>query len=353
MAGLNGCLVPRVYLAFHREETAMQIRRLGSSELELTTIGLGTWAIGGGNWRFGWGPQDTQEAIDGVLTGLDLGINWIDTAPVYGDGESERLVGKALSQVRSSKPLVATKCSRKVLPDGNVVGQLDAQSVKSECEASLKRLGVETIDLYQMHWPEPDTQIEEGWAAMVELKQQGKVRQIGVSNFNVDQLKRLAALHPVASLQPPYNMLQREGEEQLFPYCLQQHIGIVCYSPLGKGLLTGAMTAARAAALDPSDHRSRDPKFAPPQIDAHLELVNQLESIAARSSHSVAELAIAWTLRRTEVTSAIVGVRSSAQIRGTFAAADWQLSTEDIESVEQLLRGHQEKMDATLPANPT
>jgi aryl-alcohol dehydrogenase-like predicted oxidoreductase len=188
-----------------------------------------------------------------------------------------------------------------------------------------------------MHWPEPDNQIEEGWAKMIDLKQAGKVRAIGVSNFNVTQMERLEAMHPVASLQPPYNMLQQEAEEELFPYCKAHQMGIVCYSPLAKGLLTGAMTQERAAALDPTDHRSRDPRFASPQIDSHLQVVDRLQSIAKRTSHSVAELAIAWTLRRTEITSAIVGVRNKAQIHGTYAAADWQLTSEEIAEIGKLI----------------
>ncbi|MEK6270450.1 MAG: aldo/keto reductase [Planctomycetales bacterium] len=313
----------------------MQTRRLGNTELDFTTIGLGTWAIGGEKWKFGWGPQNPSEAVDGILAGLELGINWIDTAPVYGDGESENLVGQVLKQTARNDVLVATKCSRKVLPDGSVTGILDARSVQAECEQSLKRLGVETIDLYQMHWPEPDNQIEEGWAKMIDLKQAGKVRAIGVSNFNIAQMERLEAMHPVASLQPPYNMLQREAEEELFPYCGAHQMGIVCYSPLAKGLLTGAMTQERAAALDPTDHRSRDSRFASPQIESHLQVVNRLQSIAKRTSHTVAELAIAWTLRRTEITSAIVGVRNKAQIHGTYAAADWQLTSEEIAEIEK------------------
>ena len=315
----------------------MQCRQLGNTELYFTTIGLGTWAIGGGDWKFGWGPQDPNEAVDGLLAGLELGINWIDTAPVYGNGASERLVGQVLQQVTRENVMIATKCSRKVLPDGSVHGILDAESVKSECEQSLKRLGVDVIDLYQMHWPEPDPQIEEGWAAMIELKKQGKVREIGVSNFDVSQMERLAKMHPVASLQPPYNMFQREAADVLFSYCAARHMGIVCYSPLAKGLLSGSMTRARAAAFESSDHRSRDPRFASPQLDENLQIVDQLQSLAKNCSRSVGELAIAWTLHRTEVTAAIVGVRNRAQIQNTHAAADWQLTNEEISQIEEIL----------------
>lgn len=329
----------------------MQTRRLGRTDLQLTTIGLGTWAIGGGEWKFGWGPQNSADAIAGIVRGIDLGINWIDTAPVYGDGRSESLVGEAMKEAAPDRPLLATKCSRKVLPDGSVTGQLDAKSVKAECEQSLRRLRIDAIDLYQMHWPEPEDQIEEGWAAMIELQEEGKVRQIGVSNFNIGQLKRLHAMHPIASLQPPYNMLDRRAEDELFAYCATEQIGIVCYSPMGKGLLAGAMTAERVAGLDPTDHRQQDPRFQPPQFDLHLKLVDQLRAVADHHRRSVAELAIAWVLRKSEVTAAIVGVRGRDQIEGTFAAADWLLPEEDIEKIDQLLLHHDEQLHAVCEAD--
>lgn len=322
----------------------MNKRRLGNSSLELTTIGVGTWAIGGGEWDYGWGSQDQQAAIDGVVRGIELGINWIDTAAVYGAGASEELVGRALMQLGSSRPYVATKCGRINRDDGSVFGRIKRESVFEECEASLRRLNVETIDLYQLHWPDPDEDIEECWGAMVELKQQGKVREIGVSNHNVSQLERLQAIHPVASLQPPYNLFNRQIEEELLPYCAAQNIGVVCYSPMGKGLLTGGFTKERAESLDETDHRSRDPKFASPQLEINLEFVEQLRPIAEANNRPLAQLSIAWTLCRPEVTSAIVGVRKPSQIEQTAAAADWDLTSDEVAKIEGLLEKREQQL---------
>ncbi|MCA9064361.1 MAG: aldo/keto reductase, partial [Planctomycetaceae bacterium] len=227
----------------------MQFRTLGDSGLRISVIGLGTWAIGGGDWKFGWGDQDDSEAIAAIVRAVELGINWIDTAAIYGEGRSEILVAKAMEQIPvASRPLIATKCGRVALGDGEIGKCLRRDSVIRECEASLKRLNTDCIDLYQMHWPEPDEEIEEGWQTLVDLKAQGKVRHIGVSNHSVSQLQRLQAIHPVTSLQPPYSMIAREVEAEILPYCGQQNIGVICYSPMGKGLLTGTFTAARAAA---------------------------------------------------------------------------------------------------------
>ncbi len=315
----------------------MQFRQLGQSNLKLSTIGFGSWAIGGGDWKFGWGDQDAREAIDAIIAAVDLGINWIDTAAVYGGGKSEELVGQALKELGSARrPIVATKCGRVMRDPETIDKVLKRDSIMAECHASLKRLGVDCIDLYQMHWPEPDEDIEEGWSTLVELKQQGKVREIGVSNHSVEQLKRLEAIHPVCSLQPPYSMIVHDAEKQLLPYCGQQQIGVVTYSPMYKGLLTGKFTAERAASLPASDHRSRDPRFQSPQIEKHLKLVEGLEAIAAKHQRTVAELAIAWVLRRPEVTSAIVGSRRPAQVAETVKAADWNLSSEDVQAIESL-----------------
>ena len=327
----------------------MRTKQLGKTDLEFTCVGLGTWAIGGGDWKFGWGPQDEREAVDAVVRAVDLGVNWIDTAPVYGNGRSEELVGRALQQLSGAKPFVATKFGRIIQPDGSIIGRLKRDSVIEECEASLKRLGVDSIDLYQMHWPDPNADIEEAWQTMCDLKQQGKVRHIGVSNHDVVQLRRLQAIHPVASLQPPYSMIAAGIEEELLPYCGEQQIGVICYSPMCKGLLTGKFDKARAERLPASDHRSRDPKFAEPQLSINLELAARLGEIAAAQDYSVAELAIAWTLRRPEVTAAIVGARSPAQIEGTARAADWQLSGEIVARIDQLLAARQAKLDALGP----
>lgn len=323
----------------------MKTRKLGNSGLELTTLGVGTWAIGGGDWKFGWGAQDENDAVEAIVRAIDLGINWIDTAAVYGNGRSEQLVAKALEKLGSSRrPVVATKFGRVIQSDGSIIASIKRDSILAECEASLKRLSTDCIDLYQMHWPEPDGDIEEAWATMIDLKSQGKVKHIGVSNHNPAQMERLQAMHPVASLQPPYSMLARGIENETLEYCAQKEVGIVCYSPMCKGLLTGTFTQERAAALDDSDHRSRDPKFCEPLLQINLDLVDGLRPIAERSGHTVAQLAIAWTLRRPEITSAIVGVRKPTQIEGTAAAGDWELSPTDTQEIDQLLA----KRDATL-----
>ncbi len=316
----------------------MQYRQLGNSDLKLSTIGFGSWAIGGGDWKFGWGNQDAREAIDAIIAAVDLGINWIDTAAVYGGGKSEELVGQALRELGPARrPLVATKCGRVMRDPETIDKVLRRDSIIAECEASLSRLGIDCIDLYQMHWPEPDEDIEEGWQTLVELKQQGKVREIGVSNHSVDQLKRLQAIHPVCSLQPPYSLIVPDAEKDLLPYCGEQRIGVVTYSPMYKGLLTGRFTAERAAALPESDHRSRDPRFQPPQINRFLQLVDGLRTIAEKHGRTVAELAIAWVLRRSEVTSAIVGARRPSQVAETVKAADWTLAPDDIEAIDSVL----------------
>lgn len=319
----------------------MRKRRLGKTDLDLTTIGLGTWAIGGPAWRYGWGAQDDAAAVAAVVRGVEAGINWIDTAAVYGAGHSEELVGLALAQLGSSeRPLVATKCGRIVQDDGTVRGVLHPQSILAECEASRRRLGVEVIDLYQIHWPDPDADIEAAWTTLVELAESGAVRHIGVSNFSAAQLRRAQAIHPVASLQPPYSMVERDAEYDLLDFCGEQVIGVVAYSPMGRGLLTGAFDRQRAAALPDDDHRSRDPDFAPPRLDAHLALVDGLQRLAAEHGKTVAQLAIAWVLRRSEVTSAIVGVRTPEQVDGLVGAGSWELGSEIVEAIERLLDVH-------------
>ncbi len=320
----------------------MQMRQLGYTDLKLTTVGLGTWAMGG-PWQFGWGPQDDDEAIAAIPTALETGINWIDTAPVYGLGHSEELVGKAL-KATSQKPIIATKCSLLWNEKREKVSRLKAQSIRKECHASLKRLGIETIDLYQIHWPEPEEDIEEAWEEMAALVQEGKIRFLGVSNFNVEQIKRLQKIHPVASLQPPYSMLHREVEHELLNFCAQNNIGVVAYSPMQRGLLTGKFSQERLAGLPLDDHRRRNPDFHDPQFTATLELVEQLRPIAERNGKTLAQLAISWVLRRPEVTAAIVGARRPRQILETAPASDWDLSKEDIEQIEQLLAERQAKL---------
>ena len=323
----------------------MQKRRLGGSELELTTIGIGTWAIGGGDWSFGWGDQDEREAIVGIRKGVELGVNWIDTAAIYGDGASEVLVGKALREIpEPERPLVATKCGRIMQEGGTVKGRLKKESVVEECEASLRRLGVDCIDLYQIHWPDPDGDIEEAWTAIAELKKEGKVREIGVSNHGVEQMERLQPIHAVASLQPPYSMLNREIEDDRLPYCGEKGVGVLCYSPMMKGLLTGAFTRERAEALSDKDHRSRDPKFTPPQLNLNLEVVDSIRPVADGVGRPMAQLPLAWVLRRPEVTAAIVGVRKASQIEATAGGGDWILTEEELGVIDEALRVREERL---------
>lgn len=314
----------------------MRTRKLGNTDLELTVIGLGTWAIGG-PWEYGWGPQDDADSIRTILTAVDSGINWIDTAPVYGCGHSEFVVGLALRELRKM-PLIATKCGLLWNDKREKISCLDHDSIIKECEDSLQRLGVEVIDLYQIHWPQPDQQLEEAWEAMAKLVQQGKVRYIGASNFTIEQLQRVATIHPPASLQPPYNLLRRDIEEDLIPYCSENHIGIVAYSPMQKGLLTGKFSTEHLKTLAPDDHRLKDPRFQGDQFEKNLAIVEKLKLIAERNSKTVAQLAIAWVLRKEEVTAAIVGARKQKQIEETVQAGDWVLSDSDIEEIESIIK---------------
>ncbi len=315
----------------------MRTRKLGQTDLELTVIGLGTWAIGG-PWQYGWGPQDDAESVRTILAAVDAGINWLDTAPIYGCGHSEEVVGRALKQM-SRKPLIATKCGQLWNDKREKIRCLDPSSIMKECEDSLKRLGVDVIDLYQIHWPQPDQQLEEGWGAMASLVQQGKVRHIGASNFTVAQLERVGKIHPVASLQPPYSMLRRGIEENLLPYCGQHKIGIVVYSPMQKGLLTGKFTKEHMQTLAPDDHRHGDPNFIGDKFEQNLKIVDALRLIAERNGKTVAQLAIAWVLRKEEVTAAIVGARKQKQIEETVLAGNWVLDEEDIKKIESVLAG--------------
>lgn len=320
----------------------MQTRKLGYTDLHLTTIGLGTWAIGG-PWEFGWGPQDDNEAIGAIHAALDNGINWIDTAAIYGLGHSEELVGKALKE-RTQKPFVATKCGIRWNSQNHRIPCLEAESIRDECHNSLKRLGIDVIDLYQIHWNQPAEDIEQGFEAIAKLAEEGKVRYLGISNFTIEQIKRIQTIAPVASFQPPYSMLYREVEDELLAYCADNDIGVIVYSPMQRGLLTGKFSEESLANLPDDDHRKRSPDFQPPRFGATLELVEQLKQIAQRSSITCAQLAISWTLRRSEVTAAIVGARRPQQIMETVKAGDIELSNDDIEQIEQLLTKWQEKI---------
>jgi len=311
----------------------MQLRNLGNSDLKITPLGVGAWAMGGGGWAFGWGPQDDEASVAAVHAALDEGWNWIDTAAVYGLGHAEIVVGKAVKE-RTNKPYVFTKCAR-VWDENRQIGKrLKAASVKQECEDSLRRLGMDTIDLFQIHWPEPDEDIEEAWTAMAELKAEGKVRWIGVSNCSRSQLERIAPIAPITSLQPPYSLVSPEIESQLLPYCGANSIGTLVYSPMKSGLLSGAMTRERIAAMPADDFRQRTPNFQEPLLSKNLALVERLREIGARHGRTPGEIAIAWTLRRPEVTAAIVGLRSPAQLEGVKGAATFRLSPEELAEIE-------------------
>jgi aryl-alcohol dehydrogenase-like predicted oxidoreductase len=323
----------------------MQKRKLGNTGLELSVIGFGAWAIGGGEWEYSWGPQDDKEAIAAMVRGLEVGINWIDTAAVYGLGHSEELVGKLLKEVRE-KPIVATKCGITWDKAGKITAWANAKQVYREVDASLRRLGIETIDLYQLHWPTDDT-LEEVWEAMADISKQGKVRYIGVSNFTVEQMKRVAPIHPIASLQPRYSMIHRDIETEILPYCGKNNIGVVCYSPMCKGILTGKMTAERIASLPNADHRKRDPDFQGELFKVHLKLVENLRPVAKRNGITLAQLSLAWVLQRKEVTAAIAGARSPAQIEETAKAGDIALNKDDIAEIENLIENH-DKMISKL-----
>lgn len=314
----------------------MRTRKLGWTGLNLSVIGLGTFAIGGGDWAYGWGPQDDNESIAAILRALDKGVNWIDTAPVYGCGHSEEIVGKAIKGL-SSKPIIATKCGLHCDKAGDIIFRLSRESIRAEVEASLRRLNIDVIDLYQIHWPNPDRDIEEAWATIAELVKEGKVRYAGVSNFNIEQLKRIQSIHPVASLQPPYSMLERGIEDKILDYCRQNNMGVIVYTPMQQGLLSGKFTRERLQNLPAGDLRHRDPHFQEPQFSANLELAEGLYPIAQKSGRTVAQLAIAWVLRRPEVTAAIVGARRPSQIEETVLAGNWVLSGEDISAIDRLI----------------
>ncbi len=317
----------------------MQTRQLGTTDLQLTVIGLGAWAMGGGGWKFSWGNQDDADSVSTIHKALELGVNWIDTAPVYGTGHSEVIVGEALKGMRQ-RPLIATKCGRRWDETRTPYAHIKRESVLREMDDSLRRLGVECVDLYQLHWPQPEEDIEEAWGAMAECVRAGKARYIGVCNFSVAQLKRILPIHPVASLQPPYSMLVRGVEEDLLPFCAQNGIGVVCYSPMQKGILTDKFTRDWVASLSRDDHRAQyDTRFQEPELSRNLRMVEGLRPIARAAGRSVAQLSLAWVLRRPEVTSAIVGARRPDQIAETAGAGSWTLSQREIDAVARLIAG--------------
>ncbi len=312
----------------------MQKRRLGASELEITPIGVGAWAMGGGGWQFAWGAQDDAESIEAIHAAIDKGINWIDTAAIYGLGHSEEVVGRALAG-RSNKPLVFTKCGIVWDESREPRRTIEPESIRKEVEQSLSRLKMDVIDLYQIHWPEPDNMVEAAWTMMAKLQKEGKVRYIGVSNFNVDQLRRAQAIAPIASLQPPYSIISPEIEKEILPYAQANNIGVIIYSPMKSGLLSGTMTRERIAAMPSDDFRQRTPNFKEPLLTRNLELAELLKTIGQRHGRTAGEVAIAWTLRHPAVTGAIVGMRSAKQVDGVIGAAGFRLSASEIAEIER------------------
>jgi aryl-alcohol dehydrogenase-like predicted oxidoreductase len=323
---------------FKHVGTMMQKKKLGNTDMHLTPVGFGSWAIGGAGWAYGWGAQDDGDAIAAIERAVELGINWIDTAAVYGLGHSEELVGKAVAGLKQ-KPYIFTKCSMVWNAERQVSFSLKADSIRRECEASLKRLQVDAIDLYQIHWPNPDTDLEEGWTEMARLQEEGLVRHIGVSNFSVDQLRRIILIAPVASLQPPYSMLRPAIEKEILPFCLEQSIGVIVYSPMLSGMLTGAMSRERAANFSSDDWRRQNKEFQEPRLSLNLELVELLKQIGAPYGRSAGEVAIAWTLRNPAVTGAIVGGRNAMQVEGIIGAGELRLNSEEIERIGRFIDG--------------
>lgn len=315
----------------------METSCLGNSDLRITPIGIGAWAIGGGGWNGSMGPQNDSDSIPAIHAALDYGLNWIDTAALYGLGHSEQMVARAI-QRRTPKPYVFTKCERVWDGEGNIGACLKAESIRRECEDSLRRLKTDVIDLYQIHWPEPDQDIEEGWTELARLKEEGKVRYIGVSNFSVGQMKRAQAIAPITSLQPPYAIVRRESEPEILPFCLSQNIGVIVYSPMYAGLLTGAMTRERVANFLPEDWRRNLPGFKEPALSRNLRVVEHLRAIGKRAGRTPGEVAITWTLNHPAVTGAIVGFRNPQQVAGIAGAADFRLNQNEISQIEEALK---------------
>ncbi len=315
------------------DQTALATTQLGQTGLEITRVGFGAWALGGGGWEFGWGPQDDEQSIAAIHHALEQGINWIDTAAAYGFGRSEQIVGRALEGV-VERPFVFTKCSLLEGPGRRVVHSLKRDSILREAGDSLRRLGLDAIDLYQVHWPIPDADIEEGWAALAELKEQGLVQHIGVSNFDADQLRRIQQIAPVETLQPQYSLIERDVEHKLLPFAERERIGVIAYSPMGSGMLTGAMTRERIAQLPEDDWRKHDARFTDPQLSRTLDLVERLTAVADRYDTTPGAVAVAWTLRTPAVDGAIVGFRRPDQVDPILAAANLELTTEDLAQIE-------------------
>jgi len=314
-------------------QTTLKTKQLGQTGLKITRVGFGAWAIGGGDWEFGWGPQDDAHSIAAIHLALEHGINWIDTAAAYGFGRSEQVVGRALEGL-SERPYVFTKCSLLEGPDRRVVHNLKRDSILREASDSLQRLGIDAIDLYQIHWPIPAADIEEGWAALAELSEQGLVRHIGVSNFDVEQLRQVQQIAPVETLQPQYSLIEREVELELLPFAEREGIGVIVYSPMGSGMLSGGMTRERVESLPEDDWRKRDARFKEPALSRNLDLVERLKAVAERYETTPGAVAVAWTLRNPAVDAAIVGFRRPDQVAPILAAAGLELTDGDVAVIE-------------------
>jgi aryl-alcohol dehydrogenase-like predicted oxidoreductase len=312
--------------------TNLQRRRLGNTDMHITPVGFGAWALGGGEWLYSWGPQDDRESIVAIHHALDLGINWVDTAAGYGLGHSEEVVGQAITGM-TERPYVFTKCSLPWNERGEFIASLKRDSIRRECEGSLRRLKLDVIDLYQIHWPNPDEEIEEGWTTLAELQHEGKVRWIGASNFSVAQMRRAEAIAPVNSLQPPYSLIRPEVEHEILPYCQEHNIGVIVYSPMYSGLLSGKMTTERIKNMPSDDWRQRDPEFQMPRLEQNLQLVSTLAEIGKRHGVEPGVVAIAWTLCHPGVTGAIVGVRRPSQVDGIIPSASFRLSPQETEQL--------------------
>jgi len=315
------------------QQTQLKTTQLGQTGLEITRVGFGAWAIGGGGWDFGWGPQEDEESIQTIRRALELGVNWIDTAAAYGFGHSEQVVGRALAGLQR-RPYVFTKASLVQGPGGGVVNNLKRDSILREAEGSLERLGVDAIDLYQIHWPIPEGDVQEGWSALAELKEQGIVRHIGVSNFDVAQLRRIQQIAPVETLQPPYSLIAREVEDEILPFTEREGMGVIAYSPMGSGLLTGAMTQERIKGLPGDDWRRNSARFQEPQLSRHLAVVERLKVVAARLDTTPGAVAVAWALRNPAVDGAIVGFRRPDQVGSILDAGGLELSDTDVAEIE-------------------
>ena len=327
----------------------MKTRRLGNTDLYLSTVGLGTWPMAATFGAMSWGPQDDKESVDTILRAMDEGINWLDTAPAYGRGHSEEVVGRALKKL-SKKPLIVTKCGSTWDENLKSVFRLDKASVRSQCEGSLKRMGIDVIDLYLVHWPMPLEYMEEGWRTCSDLVKEGKVRYIGVSNFTITQMDKLQPIHPIAGMEPPYSMIERGIEKEILPYCQKHGMGVVVYSPLQQGILTGAIK--KPEDLDPGDFRRNNPHFKEPELSLNLKLVAELAPIAKKYGASVAQLALTWVLRRPEITAALNGARSSAEIEDSIRGGELDIAVTDLAVIEKLLAQRQKEMPPMPAGGP-